>query len=108
MKKAKKSLIHKNNKVTQEDQSTPEYEELTLTTKKQFTHGLLASLEDAKNHYEKEFLNFDKSSIPREFLYIYWGLRNEVQDFLDRYPLAESYTLPGKKMGRKKMIMLER
>jgi len=102
MKQAKKSLIHKSNKVTLEDQSLSEYIEPTPPTKKQFTHFLLASLEDAKNHYENEFLNFDKSSIPRDFLYIFWGLRNEVRDFLDRYPLAEGYTLPGKKMGRNK------
>jgi hypothetical protein len=102
MKQAKKSLIHKSNKIIIEDQSPSEYVELTPPTKKQFTHHLLGSLENAKNHYEKEFLNYDKSSIPRDFLYIFWGLRNEVKDFLDRYPLAEDYTLPGKKLGRNK------
>jgi hypothetical protein len=102
MKQAKKSLIHKNDKVTLEDQSLTEYIELTPLTKKQFTHSLLASLENAKNHYETEFLNLDKTSIPRDFLHIFWGLKNEVQDFLDRYPYAEGYTLPGKKLGRNK------
>ena len=102
MKQAKKGLIHKNNEVTLENQSLSEYVEPTPPTKKQFTHSLLASLENAKNHYENEFLNFDKSTIPRDFLHIFWGFRNEVRDFLDRYPFAEGYTLPGKKMGRNK------
>jgi hypothetical protein len=102
MKQAKKSLIHKNNKVTLEDQSKAEYIELTPITRKELTHSLLASLQDAKNHYENEFLNFNKTSIPRDFLHIFWGLRNEVRDFLDRFEIAENYTLPGKKMGRNK------
>jgi hypothetical protein len=102
MKQAKKGLIHKNNKVTLEDSPLSENIEPLPQTKKEFTHNLLWSLEAAKNHYEKEFLNFDKSLIPRDFLHIFWGFRNEVRDFLDRYPFAEGYTLPGKKMGRNK------
>lgn len=102
MKQAKNGLIHKNNKVTLEDSPLSENIEPLPQTKKEFTHSLLWSLEAAKNHYEKEFLNFDKSLIPRDFLHIFWGFRNEVRDFLDRYPFAEGYTLPGKKMGRNK------
>lgn len=65
---------------------------------------LLASLQGAKEHYENQFLALDKKTIPREFLNIFWGLRNEVCDFLERYEIVQTATKSGKSIGRNKIV----
>jgi hypothetical protein len=92
---SKKSLVHKNNELKIIDSEGP-----NPPNRKDLLNNLLSSLGDAKSHYENKYLSYDKSNIPKEFLDIFLGLKNEVEDFLDRYEMIESYTLPGKTQGR--------
>jgi len=73
-------------------------------TRKDMVNHLLNNLNGAREHYEKEFLAFDKKSIPRDFLHIFWGLRNEVCYFLEYFEQVEKSTKSGKSIGRNKSI----
>ncbi|MBU3582025.1 hypothetical protein ICN19_08345 [Polynucleobacter sp. AP-Capit-er-40B-B4] len=99
MKKTAKGIRQVDGKIIPIEEREPYPEE---PSRKDIINHLLGNLQSANEHYEKEFLNFDKKSIPREFLDIFWGLRSEVDHFLMYFDGVLTTTKSGKTVGRNK------
>lgn len=101
MTKSIKGIQHKNGKSIRSTELEFYPEE---PSRKDLTNLLLNKLLDAKEHYANKLLSLNKNAVPEEFLSIFFGLINEIEDFIDRYEDVSSHTQSGKSRGRKKNI----
>lgn len=99
--KAIKGIRHKNGKPIKSTELEPYPEE---PSRKDLTNFLLNRLLDAKEHYKNKLLTFDKNSVPEDLSNIFFGLIDEIEDFLTHFEMLVDHTKSGKSKGRNKTI----
>jgi hypothetical protein len=67
-------------------------------------NSLISSMRKESENYEKEFKAFDKSAIPRDFLYLSWNYKETIERLLDWYAITADSSYVGSKVGKPENI----
>ena len=88
-------MKHKKGKIIQDEESYPK-----LPRKIDELKSLIDSMRNESKKYEKEFRAFDKSAIPRDFLYLSWNYKEAIEQLLEWYEITSDSYYVGSKVGK--------
>ncbi|CAN1536950.1 hypothetical protein MCEZE4_01625 [Burkholderiaceae bacterium] len=88
-------MKHKKGEIIEDEDSYPK-----LPRKIDELRSLIDSMRNESKIYEKKFRAFDKSAIPRDFLYLSWNYKEAIEHLLEWYEMtSDSYNV-GAKVGK--------